>query len=84
MEGDDEKAFDGLKQWREDKKMKDQAEQIKLLKEQAENGSVSAQKILLDATGGKKVGRPTKKADTAAEDERHKKIVDLHKRLTKE
>lgn len=83
MEGDDEKAFDGLKEWRKDKQLKDQAEQIKLLREQAEGGSVTAQKILLDASGGKKVGRPTKKADTAAQEERAQKIVDLHKRLTK-
>jgi hypothetical protein len=82
MEGDDEKAFDGVKQWREDKALKDQAEQIKLLREQAEGGSVTAQKILLEATGGKKkVGRPTKQPDTAADKEREKRIIDLHKRI---
>jgi hypothetical protein len=62
--------------------LKDQAEQIKLLREQAEGGSVTAQKILLEATGGKKkVGRPTKQPDTAADKEREKRIIDLHKRI---
>lgn len=83
MEGDDEKAFDGLSQWREDKALKDQAEQIKLLKEQAESGSTTAQKILLDLSGAKKVGRPAKARDTSADQERVSQIVDLHKRLVK-
>lgn len=85
MEGSEEKAFDGLRQWREDKAMKDQAELMQLLKEQAENGNVNAQKTLYDITVGisKKpgAGRPKKPGDTSAQDERTDKIVALHRQL---
>lgn len=88
MEGSDEKAFDGLRQWREDKAMKDQAELVTLLKEQAENGNVNAQKTLYDITVGKDkktgVGRPKKPVDSSVADERSSKIVELHKQLRAE
>lgn len=87
MEGNERQSFDGLNQWREDKAMKDQAEAISQLKEQAENGNVNAQKTLLDISSGKKkpgAGRPKKQEDTSVLDERSEKIVELHKRLKSE
>lgn len=86
MEGLEDKSFEGLLQWREDKKMKDEAEAIKLLKEQAENGSVTAQKTLYDISVGKGstgAGRPQKKKDTSVADEASAKIVALHKEINK-
>lgn len=84
MEGSEEKAFDGLKQWREDKAAKDELEAIKLLKEQAENGNVTAQKILFERNKSKgRVGRPQKDRDQGRTKEREEQIVNLHKRLTK-
>lgn len=84
MEGIEEKSFDGLNQWREDKRMKDEADAIKLLKEQAENGSVTAQKTLYDISAGKGTtgaGRPKKAKDTSLVDENAAKIIALHKKL---
>lgn len=84
MEGSDEKSFDGLSQWRADKALKDQYEALTLLKEQAEDGSVTAQKILLEMTSKSKSSTKGRGKDTVIEDARMSKIVDLHKRLTKD
>lgn len=84
MDGIEEKSFDGLNSWREDKRLKDETEAIKLLKEQAENGNVTAQKTLYDVARGKGstgAGRPKKLADTTERDENAAKIIALHKEI---
>lgn len=85
MEGSYVGAWDGLAQWREDKAMKDQADSIKLLREQAEGGSVTAQKTLFEISNSKdkeqKAGRPRKTKDTSLVDENTAKIIALHKKL---
>lgn len=82
MEGSPDGLWDGLKQWRLDKAEKDQNEAIKLLKEQAQNGNVTAQKTLLDHfKKGVGAGRPRKEKDTSKEDERLSQIVELHKEI---
>lgn len=57
--GDTARRMDGLLQWREDKKAKDASLAKKLLIQEAENGSVSAQKILYDSA--RKDAKPVKK-----------------------
>ena len=73
-------TFDGLEQWRKDKAEKDATMAIRLLKDKAEEGNVTAQKTLLDHfKGGKKVGRPEKEQETSAQQEREARILDIHK-----
>ena len=80
MKGSEAGSFDGLEQWRKDKAEKDATQAIRLLKDKAEEGNVTAQKTLLDHfKGGKKVGRPEKEQETSAQQEREARILDIHK-----
>lgn len=80
MEGIEEQQFDGLAQWRIDKAAKDQADALHLLKENAENGNVTAQRTLLEASKqAKEVGRPKK--EISVKQEREAKVLDLLKAI---
>ena len=52
-------SWDGLEKWREEKALQDKMRVRKLLWESAENGNVTAQKILFDGEKPK-AGRPSK------------------------
>lgn len=84
MNGAEDGSFDGLRIWRKDKAELDATKALKLIRERAEKGNVSAQKILLDTANQvskARVGRPEKQKDLTAEEARDAKIHALHKHV---
>lgn len=89
LNGWPERSFEGLAQWRKDKEAKDLDYVIKLLKGQAENGNVTAQRTLIDhykpakkSSVQTKVQRQQEAIEEAVKD-KSAKIFDLHKKIVK-
>ena len=78
MNGVSDEAWLGLKQWREEKEIKDKAYAYTLLKLSAGDGNVQAQKALLegDKETGKR-GRPSKAEIAKAAQEAAKAVTDV-------
>ena len=76
-------SWTGLHAWREEKEVQDRAEAYMLLKQNAENGNVQAQKLIFEGT--KKRGRPSNEEIKKAAEEQaaiRKEIKDDLKRVT--
>lgn len=89
MNGWPEKMFEGLAQWRKDKEEQEMDYVIKLLKEQAEDGNVTAQRTLIDHYKPNKASKVRAKVQKQQEEfeeavkDKDAKILDLHKKILK-